>query len=567
MARHGRCALAVVHDDSFDDADLAVVGPFACAFAGVLDNLDDLAHQLLSVDRALVSPTPASVVAAGFRQWGEKLPERLRGSFAVAVSDGDRLVAFRDALGLAPLFYRSDSAGLYVASEPKQVVEGAGIPREPDLDVLEQSLFETYDSETTSALRGVSRVPKGQLLSGDGVAVRLTPFWDPESLLESADYTESELHERFDELMEQAVARCLVGDDTILLSGGIDSPAVAAFAAPKHAARFGTPLLALTAVYPRFRAVDERSYTQLVADRLGIPLQTWEPGVAPLDGIEDWARLADGPVVAGSLALYADAYRVTRAHGSRTVLTGEFAEYVCTLDNYLIDHLLTRGRVRAALHRLSLERQRGSTALDLSRQVAAALAPGPLRAARLRRTPEGVPRWVDRVRANEAAASSLPGPTRRWSKLQVSPFTGAGSSVEAEEICQAVSGVRMRRPFADLDLWCFFLSLRAEVKFPDLRVKTLLRRLLRGRVPDEILDRRDKTFFDDAVLAKISYPTLRRLLDQPEHQFAGVDYKQLGEILRREQMTIVDYVWMARLAAVHAFLLQESTANAPAAYV
>ena len=35
-------------------------------------------------------------------------------------------------------------------------------------------------------------------------------------------------------------------------------------------------------------------------------------------------------------------------------------------------------------------------------------------------------------------------------------------------------GVDVRRPFVDVDLWEFFLSLRAEVKFPDTRSKTLV---------------------------------------------------------------------------------------------
>jgi hypothetical protein len=127
-------------------------------------------------------------------------------------------------------------------------------------------------------------------------------------------------------------------------------------------------------------------------------------------------------------------------------------------------------------------------------------------------------------------------------------------------VCQAVCGVRARRPFADVDLWEFFLSLRADVKFPDTRAKRLLRQLLRGRVPDEILDRTDKTVFDDAVLANVDYATLRRLLVDPEHRIDGVDYETLGERLRGEKLGIVDYIWVTRLAAVHAFLSHEVAA-------
>jgi len=554
---HGRCALAGIIGDGAEDAGVATLGGVGAAFTGTLDNARELAKDL---DLGGVPATPAAVVAAGFAAWGERLAPRMRGVFAVALTDGERLVCFRDHIGFGPLFYRRDGSGFYAASEPKQVLAGAGIAREPDLEVLEGTFFQIYGDEMPSALRGVSRLPKGTLLTTAGGAVQLTRYWNPESLLETANYSEAELHDRFTELMDRAVARCLTGHDAIMLSGGIDSPAVAAFAAPRHLDLSGRPLFAISAVYPRFASVDERRYTELVATRLGIPLHTWQPQTNPLEGLEDWVAFADGPVVAGSLALYAEAYRVARELGPRNVLTGEFAEFACGLDDFLIDHLLSHGRLRAAARQLSMRRSGGASWIGLARELAAALSPAPLRAARMRQTQGGVPAWVDLKKARDAAAESLVGPRRRWAKLQLSPFVGSGASVEAEEVCQAVCGVRARRPFADVDLWEFFLSLRSEVKFPDTRGKRLLIKLLRGRVPDEILDRTDKTVFDDAMLANVDYATLRRLLVDPGYQIDGVDYELLGERLRGEKLGIVDYIWVMRLAAVHAFLSHEGAA-------
>jgi asparagine synthase (glutamine-hydrolysing) len=92
------------------------------------------------------------------------------------------------------------------------------------------------------------------------------------------------------------------------------------------------------------------------------------------------------------------------------------------------------------------------------------------------------------------------------------------------------------------------------VKFPDTRGKTLVRRLLRGRVPDPILDRRDKTMFDDSVQANIDYPTLRRWLTDPPHRLKGVRYDLLRERLDRESLELSEFLWAKDLASVHAFL-------------
>src|SRR5438132_587754 len=82
-------------------------------------------------------------------------------------------------------------------------------------------------------LRGARRMNAAALVTADrdGVSAERL-YWHPERLVESGRYTPDEARERFAELFDQAVGRCLSGRDAISLSGGIDSTAVAAFAAP-----------------------------------------------------------------------------------------------------------------------------------------------------------------------------------------------------------------------------------------------------------------------------------------------------------------------------------------------
>ena len=129
---------------------------------------------------------PASLVAAAWRAWGEDTPERLRGVFAAAVTDGHALWTWRDQLGYRALFFRTDAAGTLVASEAKQVIAGADIPREPDLEVLERILFTDYDDETPTALKGAIRLPKASMLRATDGSVAHRRYWRPESLLETA---------------------------------------------------------------------------------------------------------------------------------------------------------------------------------------------------------------------------------------------------------------------------------------------------------------------------------------------------------------------------------------------
>jgi hypothetical protein len=115
-------------------------------------------------------------------------------------------------------------------------------------------------------------------------------------------------------------------------------------------------------------------------------------------------------------------------------------------------------------------------------------------------------------------------------------------------------GVDVRRPFVDVDLWEFFLSLRAEVKFPDTRRKTLVKRALRGRLPDEILDRRDKTVFGEHLLTHADYDLMRRYVRDPAFHMPGVDYRRLCERLDQGNFSLWEYCWARDLTSAHAFL-------------
>lgn len=553
---HGRCALAVGFSEDARDAGLLLQDGLAVAYCGVLDNLTDLVDDLNLLGSSAPSPSAQAVLLKAFRVFGEELPTRLRGVFAIVVTDGDRIVCFRDHVGFETLFYRHDAHGSYVASEAKQVVVGARIPKEPDLDVLERTFFQDLDDRTPAALRGVERLPKATTLTIEPHRARLVRYWDPKPLLESARYPAEELQDRFDELMGQAVRRVLTGSDVVSLSGGIDSPAVAAYATREHKRVTDRPLAGLSAIFPELPSVDEERYVRLVAEELGMSLHTYVQQARPLDRLDEWGRLTDGPVPTISLPQYEEHYLLARKLGYRTVLSGELAEFLMDMRPYLIPHLLFRGRIRALRGQLQARRSAGATRRSLTRQLMLAFLPVRVVAHRWRAHRRGIPSWLDRGKVNAAAARSIVPAADRWRKVQLSAFEGPGLSMEADAACQALCGVSARRPWADVDLWEFFLSLPAEVKFPDNQSKTVVRRLLRGKVPDAILDRRDKTVFDESVMRHLDYDTLRRWLTNPKHRIGGVDYDLLEARLERRDLKLQEFMWAKDLASVHAFLSQ-----------
>ncbi|TME93154.1 MAG: hypothetical protein E6I52_24650 [Chloroflexi bacterium] len=563
VGQRGQCLLGASRGADLVDSSLSEDGDLCAVVGGTLDNAGELCSLLTDAGHGPASRAAADVLVAAFRAYGPAAVRRLRGAFAGVVTDGRRLWCFRDHLGLRPLFYHDGPQGFLAATEPKQILAGAGLPREPDLEVLEQIFYGRMPADTPCALKGVRRLPQATILTvdADGTTTQQR-YWHPEELLETSSLSSGDVADKFMELLERAVARTLTGEDVIALSGGVDSPAIAAFAAPLSAGT-GRPISALSAVFPDFPTVDERCYIELVARHLNIGLHTFTQQARALNDVEHWARLMDGPIPIVSLPEISEHYALARALGFRNILTGEFAEFVCDHRAHLTGHLLTHGRFRALAQLIAAERRRGAGCRTIVREMLLPFLPGRLanwwfgRVRHLNK-PLHAPEWLARRKFDDSPyrIDLVPPGHRRWSAQQLVAFDGATITMEADELCAAVNGVTARRPFGDVDLWEFFLSLPAEIKFPDTRSKTLVRRLLRGRVPDAILDRPRKTVFDDHVVSQVDYPALRRLLLAPNHQIDGVDYRCLATHLEREDLALFDWFWAKELAVVHAFLSQ-----------
>jgi hypothetical protein len=225
---------------------------------------------------------------------------------------------------------------------------------------------------------------------------------------------------------------------------------------------------------------------------------------------------------------------------------------------YLLAHLLRRGRWSAFRTHVAAQRAKGIGLGAIARQLAPAVVPR-----RAWRRYNGVrstgvrslmPAWLDPRSVPGAVDRYAERTTLDWSEQQLAAFAGPGLTAEADTITEAVSGLVVRRPWADVDLWEFFLSLPAETKFPNVTRKGLMRTWLRGRVPDEILDRPTKTVFNDSIVARIDYDELRRRLVDPPERLPGVRYDRLERRLEARDMDVREFDWAKDLAAVHAFL-------------
>jgi asparagine synthase (glutamine-hydrolysing) len=197
---------------------------------GEIYNHRELMHELERAGHRFHTRCDTEVLVHGYEQWGGKLWERLRGMFAVAVWDAreQRLVLARDRFGIKPLYYRLVEGELSFASELDALPRG-----EIDLDALEAFLAFNVVPGPLSIFKDVRKLLPGQTLTWQDGGATIEAFARTGPLPARHDEDEAELVEEARARLRDSVRAHLIADVPVgvLLSGGVDSGALAALAA------------------------------------------------------------------------------------------------------------------------------------------------------------------------------------------------------------------------------------------------------------------------------------------------------------------------------------------------
>jgi len=232
---------------------------------GELYNYRELRAELERAGHRFRTHGDTEVLVHLYEELGDRFAERLRGMFAVAIWDTrqQRLVLARDRFGIKPLYYRPQPDGLAFASELRALPRG-----EIDLDALEAFLAFNSIPAPLTIFRGTRKLPPGHLLVWDGGEprlerfARLRPVAANEVRREGAAVLAEELRARLrDSVRAHLVSDVPVG---VLLSGGVDSAALAALAAEQSS----EPLRTFSIGFEE-RSFDELEDARLVAQRYG----------------------------------------------------------------------------------------------------------------------------------------------------------------------------------------------------------------------------------------------------------------------------------------------------------
>jgi asparagine synthase (glutamine-hydrolysing) len=477
-------------------------------FNGEIYNFAELRKQLIARGHTFTTDhSDTEVLVHGFDEWGTGLFPRLNGMYALAVwsTETRRLIIARDRTGKKPLYIARIPGGYALASELKALLCHPDVSREIDLAALEQYLAFDYVLAPRTILRGVTKLPAAHFAVLTTSGFEASRYWSPR--FEASAKTETALLDELDGLLEESVRRRMVADVPIglFLSGGLDSTTVG-----YYMRRTGADVKSFSIGFddPRF---DESQYARRSAAALGTDhhLEVFsQEGVREL--IPRIADILDEPM--GDQSILPTYLLSTFTRNSVKVAVGGDGSDELLMGYKAYRPLKVAWALDAAPH--SVRSGLAGLARHLPTHIGSHALRGVQFARRLDRDPayrllshlgsfNGGARWVlaPQVRA-ELPSSVFDEPSR----VLLDGSNGLGSAertvlaylrgylqedilVKVDRASMAAS-LEVRAPFLDPHVVDFLLKVPPELKLRGLGPgKDLLRRLMRGRIPDEIIDR------------------------------------------------------------------------------
>ncbi len=203
-------------------------GDMWIVFNGEIYNHPQLKVDLESKGHRFYTDTDTEDILHLYEEYGKVCVKKLRGMFAFAIWDGEKLFIARDRLGIKPLYWTVHDDVFYFGSEIKQVLL-SGIPRKIDRIAFNQYLGLRYVPGPRTMFENIQKLLPGRSISVDEKGIKLEKWWNF-SLLKENSVSGGGMEESVFKLLDESVKMRLMSDVPLgaFLSGGIDSSLITA---------------------------------------------------------------------------------------------------------------------------------------------------------------------------------------------------------------------------------------------------------------------------------------------------------------------------------------------------
>ena len=327
----GHRRLAII-DLSERGAQPMTRGDASIVFNGEIYNYIELRRELIQLGYQFHSDSDTEVLLNAYFEWGHDCLNHMDGMWSFAIYDRSARVLFcsRDRFGEKPFYFHASKSFFAFASEPG-ALRRIGIGSSPDLETVTEYIALGFSTNANFTFYdGICQLAPGTSMTLDLSTNHLAfeQYYEPGSLGIFDGISPDDVAACFATEFSRAVSTRLRSDVPvgILLSGGIDSSLIAAFAGPAYLEARGSSLLAITALSGDPRN-DESQYARAVAAQCGLD---WHPVPVPAESIRSsWVRatqIQEQPIGSSSLVMQMRVMEAAKSAGLTVLLDGQGAD-------------------------------------------------------------------------------------------------------------------------------------------------------------------------------------------------------------------------------------------------
>lgn len=491
-------------------------GSLHITYNGEIYNHADFREELEAKGHIYKTHCDTETILHLYEEHGDSCVEHLRGMFAFGLWDANRkrLLLARDRLGIKPLYYAHlDDGSLYFASEIKAILKVWNRKPEVNFAVLPDYLANHAPSGPDTMFKGIRRLPAGHTLAWHDGRIEIQKFWDVQfgASTNGSHRSDESYIEEWTELFRTSVRLRLMADVPLgmFLSGGIDSSAIAALMSKM----VDEPIKTFSVAFKE-REANELEYARLVArsfntdhHEIVVTPEQFFDALPKLIWHEDEpiAHLASIPLYFVSVLAGKHVKVVLTGEGSDEMLAG-YARYRKTVYNLAIgaryeqflpglvrkqvqsglEHLSAGSKVRQKLSRtfLALASNVENLYFDNFAVFSRARQTSLLSESTCERIGDPDPYFHMRQYFDETDADSLLNKL-----LYVDTKTYLQELLMKQDQMSMAASIESRVPFLDHKLVEFTAQLPERFKLRGWTTKYILRRSMKGLLPDAILNR------------------------------------------------------------------------------
>jgi asparagine synthase (glutamine-hydrolysing) len=207
-------------------------------FNGEIYNFREIKKELTQLGKIFHTETDTEVILEGYKVWGIKIVDKLKGMFAFALLDLDtqKLFLVRDRFGIKPLYFSMQNNDFIFASELKAIVKNSDFKYEIDFSSFADYFTYRYIPSPKTIWKNISKLPPAHFLEYNITSseYKVIEYWKLNYLAKTI--AKEELATEYGKKLEQSVLLHACADVPIgsFLSGGYDSSAIAYFLAKNN---------------------------------------------------------------------------------------------------------------------------------------------------------------------------------------------------------------------------------------------------------------------------------------------------------------------------------------------